>query len=351
MLTIVSPPPPRFVRAFYGVARRAVHASLGSHPALSVARLCGVRKATVFMLHRFMNGGERRGRTDIAMLRTLLGTLRRRGIGFMTLRQLSAHLESNTELPGPTAVFTVDDGYEDFAQLAAPIFAGFDCPATAFLVTDFVGERQWNWWDRITEAFLRSPRPDATLAVSGELQLVTLGHPDQRRRHATELIEALKLVPDAERRRVLAAVAGWLDADLPVLAPPEYAALTWDGVRRLERMGMEFAPHSRTHPVLTRLGDSEVHAEISDSWNALKRECRNPVPIFGYPQGTSDSYGPREIAAVRACGLEGAVTFRRRYVDPRTCHADERYTISRFPLPTNLDSAIYLASGLAWERD
>jgi len=351
MLNNAASPTPRFVRAFYGAARRVVYASLGSHPALSVARICGVRKATVFMLHRFVDGGERRGRTDIAMLRALLGTLRSRGIGFMTLRELAAHVESRTELPGPTAVFTVDDGYADFAQLAAPIFAGFDCPVTTFLVTDFVGKRQWNWWDRITESFLRSPRPDTVLAVGGRSYHLPLGRPEQRRRHAAEMIEALKLVPDAERRRVLAAIASCLEVDLPTIAPPEYAALTWESVRRLERTGMEFAPHSTSHPVLSRLDDAAVHAEISGSWDALQRECRDPVPIFGYPQGTSDSFGAREIAAVRACGLQAAVTFKRRYVDPRTCHGDARYTISRFPLPGSLASAIYLASGLAWERD
>lgn len=342
---------PRLMRAVYGAARGVVYASLGSHPALSMARMCGVRKATVFMLHRFAHSGEAGGRTDIGMLRDLLGTLRRRGIGFMTLRELASHVESRTELPGPTVVFTVDDGYADFAQLAAPIFSGFDCPTTTFLVTDFVSKRHWNWWDRITESFVRSPRPSVTLSAAGRDWHVDFAPGAERRKQASQVIEALKQVPDCERRRVVDGIDGWMDAQLPAAPPPEYAALTWESVRRLERSGMEFAPHSISHPVLSQVEDHAVHSEINGSWEALQRECRNPVPIFGYPQGTSDSYGPREIAAVRASGLQAAVTFRRRYVDPRICHSDERFTISRFSLPGDLASAVYLASGLAWERE
>lgn len=347
----VLPPAPRLVRAFYGAAREVVYASLGSHPAMSVARLCGVRKATVFMMHRFADGGERGGRTDIAMLRELLGTLRRRGIGFMSLRELAEHMESRTELPGPTAVFTVDDGYADFAQLAAPIFAGFDCPATTFLVTDFVSKRHWNWWDRITESFVRSPRPSVTLGAAGRDWHIELAEGRLRRLQAYEVIEALKSVPDAERRRVVQGIDGWMDTELPDAPPAEYAALTWESVRRLERSGMSFAPHSISHPVLSRVDDAVVRTEIVGSWEALQRECHDPVPIFGYPQGTSDSYGPREIATVRESGMRAAVTFRRRYVDPRVGDADDRFMISRFPMPDDLSSAVYLASGLAWERD
>lgn len=318
---------------------------------MSMARLCGVRKATVFMLHRFVDGGEASGRTDIGMLRELLGTLRRRGIGFMTLRELAAHVESRTELPGPTVVFTVDDGYADFAQLAAPIFAGFDCPTTTFLVTDFVSKRRWNWWDRITESFQRSPRPSVAVSAAGRDWHFDFTNGTPRRKQASSIIEALKQVPDWERRRVVDGIDGWMDSALPDTPPPEYAALSWESVRRLERSGMEFAPHSITHPVLSRVEDHDLHTEIVGSWEALQRECRDPAPIFGYPQGTSDSYGPREIAAVRASGMQAAVTFRRRYVDPRLAEADERFTISRFSLPNDLASAVYLASGLAWERD
>lgn len=269
----------------------------------------------------------------------------------MSLRELVDHVESRAELPGPTVVFTVDDGYADFAQLAAPIFAGFDCPATTFLITDFVGQRQWNWWDRVAESFQRSPRTQLALRVAGRDQNVTLAPGPTRRQQANDFIESLKQVPDAERRRVVASIDRWLDVDLPETPPPEYAALSWATARRLESMGMEFAPHTVTHPVLSRVADSAVTAEIGGSWEVLQRECRNPAPIFGYPQGTSDAFGPREIAAVRACGLQGAVTFQPRYVEPRACTPEARYTIARFSLPDDLSSAVYVASGLAWERD
>jgi peptidoglycan/xylan/chitin deacetylase (PgdA/CDA1 family) len=339
----------RLARAVFRAARGVAQAGIASRPAMSFARMFGVRKATIFMLHRFTEGGGEAHGTDIAMLRDMLAMLRRQGVQFMRLRDLAAHVETRTDLTRPTAVFTVDDGYQDLAQLAAPIFQGFDCVPTVFLVTEFVSGRQWCWWDRVTEAFLKSPLPAVSFSCDGRSFSFLLGTESERRVNASAFIEELKWVPDGERMRIVDQIGVLLSVDLPSRPTADYAPLSWDDVRRLERNGIDFGPHTLTHPVLSRVSPEKSRDEILQSWADVRRECRDPSPVFCYPNGSLDSFGPREINIVRESGMTGAVAFRRRYVDPRTCSVEDRYCLSRFPAPPDLASAGYLASGLAWE--
>ncbi len=342
----------RMARAMYRAARGVAHAGIGSRPAMGVARLLGVRNATVFMLHRFHDGSgsnDPSAGTDVRLLRGALSAFRRQGVAMMTLRDLIAHIEAKKPLTRPTAVFTVDDGYRDFLDLAAPIFAGFDVEPTAFLISEFVSGRQWCWWDRVVEAFVRSPRRDISIACDSRIFHYSLGTPAQRRHAGYGFVEDLKWVSDAERRRVAESIGTYADVELPVLPPAEYQSLTWSEVRELERAGVHFGPHSRTHPILSRVDDAAARREIHESWTDLQREVHDPVPVFCYPNGTLDSFGQREMQLVRDAGMRSAVAFRRRYVNPRTCSADDLFALSRYPMPSDLTDAVYIASGLAWE--
>jgi peptidoglycan/xylan/chitin deacetylase (PgdA/CDA1 family) len=349
-MTRFSPVTHRFTRAVYRAARGIAYAGIGSRPALSLARLCGVKKAAVFMFHRFADGKAGQG-TDITMLRQMLTTLRKQGLTFMRMSDLLAHVAERRELPGPTAVFTVDDGYAEFEYLAAPIFEGFDSQPTVFVVTDFMAGGHWNWWDRITESFVQTRMREIVLTCGGHHYRYDMTDPTARRANARAFTEALKWVPDVERVQALAQMGEWLDVGLADTPPPQYASLGWDAVRRLERSGVDFAPHSMTHPMLSRVSECQLRSEVQGSWSALQREAKNPTPIFCYPNGSPDSFGQREIDVVRESGLSGAVAFRRRYVEPGSCHPDDRYSISRFPVPHDVSAASYLASGLAWDEE
>jgi len=339
----------RLARDFYRAARGVARAGLASRPALSLARLVGVRRATIFTLHRFTDGGGDEMGTNVTVLRQVLARLRRQGVAFMRLRDLAAQVHTRTPLAGPTAVFTVDDGYADFADLAAPIFAGFDCPTTVFLVTDFVAGRTWCWWDRIDIAFLRSPLKQVAVRVDGRVLRFVLGAPAERRMQSAVVIEALKWVRDGERQRVVRTIGDLLDVEMQDTPDAAHAALRWDAVRTLASTGVDFAPHSLTHPVLSRLPLERARHEIQQSWADLQAQVDDPAPVFGYPNGSNDSFGAREIDIVRESGMMGAVAVERRYVEPTACGMDDRFRLSRFASPEDPTTAGYLASGMKWD--
>jgi peptidoglycan/xylan/chitin deacetylase (PgdA/CDA1 family)/GT2 family glycosyltransferase len=81
--------------------------------------------------------------------------------------------------------------------------------------------------------------------------------------------------------------------------------LSWDEARALERSGLRFAPHGRSHRAMEGLSDEELFDEIGGAWTAMRRELEDPVPVLAFPFGRNDAAAR---AAAEGIGLHAACT-------------------------------------------
>ncbi|MCA1827584.1 MAG: polysaccharide deacetylase family protein [Myxococcales bacterium] len=81
--------------------------------------------------------------------------------------------------------------------------------------------------------------------------------------------------------------------------------LSWDGVRALDKAGMEIGSHTVTHPRLADLPDDKVREELVDSKRELEKQLRHPVDLLAYPY---NSVRPRVRDAARDAGYRMAVS-------------------------------------------
>jgi peptidoglycan/xylan/chitin deacetylase (PgdA/CDA1 family) len=304
--------------------------------------------ATIFMLHRFGGNGSPVGSLDPARLRRALDYLRRNRYELLSLTELFQRLRGDTPRLRGAVAFTIDDGYLDQAEIAAPIFREFDCPVTTFITTGFLDGDLWLWWDKVEYVFANARQ---------KLIEVTLGHesfqyhitPDSRRAGmSADFIERCKALRDEEKHRAIAALALEAEIDLPEAAPPAYAPMSWDHLRACEAQGMTFGPHTVTHPILSRTRPERAAWEITESWNRLKAEARNPVPIFCYPNGLSADFGDRDIEIIRKAGFLGALTAECGFADAAAFArgGDEPFRVKRFPFPDDLALVVQYVSGV-----
>ena len=125
-------------------------------------------------------------------------------------------------------------------------------------------------------------------------------------------------------------VSGWPDNHWPSQPPgiPRLPLLTAAQVARLAAEGCEFGAHTRTHPVLPRLNDAELEAELAESQAAVQRASGQPARLFAYPYGAFDS---RVMAAARRC-FDGAVStrlgFATRHSDPYALERIDAYYLT-----------------------
>ena len=59
--------------------------------------------------------------------------------------------------------------------------------------------------------------------------------------------------------------------------------LTWDGVRALDRAGMEVGSHTVSHARLADLPDGKVREELVESKRELEKQLGHPVDLLAYP--------------------------------------------------------------------
>lgn len=305
-------------------------------------------RATVLMMHRFRVPELELPGHDPGELRQTLEYLRRERHPLLSFEELLARLESGRPDASGAVAFTVDDGYFDQAREAPAVFAAYDCPATFFVASGFLDQTLWMWWDRIEYVLRRTPRHELCVVVGGRERAYRRNASGDFAECRRDLLARCKALDAGSRDAVIAALAAAGEVALPERAPDEYAPMSWDELRRCERQGMRFGPHSVTHPILSRIPDSSSRHEIAESWRRVRAEARQPASVFCYPNGLRDDFGGREIGILRALPLLGAVSSEPGYLTAAALRRDPeaRYRVPRFAYPDRLLDLIQYASGI-----
>lgn len=246
-------------------------------------RLAG--RLVVLTFHRVRPDGEaaegrpmRNLEVPVSAFRGLLRWMSRRATPVALEDWFPAGGEGNAgALPGaprrlPCFAVTFDDGWADNAIHAAPVLEELRIPATVFLATAAVENRQPFWW--------QIPGPG-----DGE-------------------IEAMKSLPPAElERRVREAPAGVREA-----RGREF--LDWGQIRALAAGGLvRFGLHGHRHALMTSLSHTESLDDICRCRELLLgRAPEAYTPFFAWPNGNCrDDLAP----ALASLGLRAAFSTRR----------------------------------------
>ena len=283
--------------------------------------------AAILMLHRFEHrelGIDGHSPTTLARR---LEHLRRNRYNIISLRELIGILSAGEQLPPRSVVFTVDDGYTDFASVAAPVFAAYDCPVTVFLVTGFLDGECWLWYDAIEYLFGVSDRGTVEVRVGDLVAEVSWSTPAERRGRLEQVVETLKCAPTEIVEQTLRELEASSGVTLPPRPTARFASMPWSDVHRLSRHGVDFGPHSHTHPILSRTSKERLAFEVSRSWQRLVAELPRALPVFCYPNGTARDVTARETEAVSSSGLLAGTVSTGGHCTP------SRFRDSRFSLP------------------
>jgi peptidoglycan/xylan/chitin deacetylase (PgdA/CDA1 family) len=325
-----------------------LQAGITSDPALRLLAPLLPRCATVLMMHRFAMPDLGVQGHDPVVLSRHLEYLRRRGYALLSITDLLDHLEGDVPLKNKAVLFTIDDGYADFLEVAAPIFVRYDCPVTIFLVTDFVAGRLWNWFDRVSWAFAHSTRREITIEIAGERLQLRWTTPGQRAWSSDEVVRRLKGVVDATKEELIGTISTALEVAIPERAPKEYRAMTWDEVRACARGGVTFGPHTVTHPILSQVDDARAEREISESWRAVRESTEAAVPVFCYPNGGPGDFSRRDKEYVARAGLKAALSTLPGCIEGNriTMAPSDFFSLPRFPYFDDKPRFVQNATGI-----
>lgn len=311
--------------------RDIIQATLESPPLTALANRVLPSWVTVFMVHRIAvpELGVRGISQDY--LRDCLRYLQKQNFEFISIddaiiRALQGRLE-----PKKYVAFSLDDGFFEQVAIGTKIFAEFDCPATCFLITDFIDGKFWPWDYQLMHIVRHTSPKTVSIDLAGKKHQLDFGLPSSE----AYLLKFLRQVAPHAAYEAVGTIAEAVQLEMPMAPPCDVQPTTWDDVRKAERLGMRFGPHTTSHRILSSLDNAALKAEMSASAARINAECRNPSQVFCYPSGKAEEFDLRAIQIAEELGFLGALSAEPGFLDTRHIqrYANYRYVIPRLPLP------------------
>jgi peptidoglycan/xylan/chitin deacetylase (PgdA/CDA1 family) len=224
-------------------------------------------------------------------------------------------------LPPNAVALTFDDGYVDNLVAGKPRLSAAGVPATVFVATGYLDRPGEFWWDELARLILAGNGPqNLELVIRGETMYIDLGTESpvcedgtmraaslpRRQAALTPIWQAIRRLEDDERELVMTelrsifAVRGHHTGRGRAMTREEVRALVIDGL-------VTIGAHTVTHPVLSTLGATACHREITESKSACEALIGAPVAGFAYPYGDLDA---NARGAVVAAGFAFACSTR-----------------------------------------
>lgn len=297
------------------------------------------------MYHRFGQSGEAR-RTDVRTFTQQMEILRRHFLP-RPLSEVVSRLESGESLEPNTVVVTVDDGYSDFAEYAVPVLMRFMIPATVYVVSDFVSQKTWLWFDAL-RWIIENATPDIyqiTLTTGPHIAHLGL---DSDRHQLWQLVagDCLGLAP-AEQCAAVERLQRELLVTLPERPSPNYAGMTWEQVRSLDPRLIEVGAHTSTHAILSRCSPALQRKEIGECRRAIEENTGRAAHAFCYPNGMPGDFDDTTVEIVRELGFTSAVM-----AHGGLCHrSSDRFRLQRLVAPDDVRMFENAVNGLWHLRD
>lgn len=286
---------------------------------------------TIFMLHRVCSSDNTRLLPNENMkvspdfLDQFITDLKNNGYQFISLDRLYEILKTKEKVK-KQVVFTFDDGYLDNYINAYPIFKKHNVPFTIYITTDFIEKQGILWWYELEDLILRNEYvnfnsiriPCRTKKEKNEAFMFI-------REHTIRLPQG-SLIKNIEKMFGVSGI-NWHKASQEIM-------MSWEHITKLNKDNLvTIANHTKTHPVLNKLNESDAKDEIANANSILEQKIEKRVRHFAYPYGGRVEVNEREFSIVRNLSFRTSVTSRHGNIYHR--HKDYLEALPRIMLTEN----------------
>ncbi|MDQ0319431.1 peptidoglycan/xylan/chitin deacetylase (PgdA/CDA1 family) [Pararhizobium capsulatum DSM 1112] len=273
-------------------------------------------------------------------LDTAISTLKAEGYRFVALENLPQELTA--EGRAPIAVFTLDDGYRNNIEHAAPVFSRYSVPFTVFATRGFIERTHGLWWETLAD--LMEAKNSLTFDFGAGPETLPL---DTAARKHQAFGRFADYVGTGDEATAVAAIDVLARANgIEPLSITEKLTLDEGGLKQLVDNSLaQLGVHTVSHRALSRLSDEEVRAELNRSIEIIEQITGNRPTTLAYPYGFLSAVSARDRQLARALGLTVAVTTQPGTLDA----AQELTALPRISLNGHFQKAAYvgaLASGI-----
>jgi len=206
----------------------------------------------------------------------------------------------------PLVSITVDDGYRDFYDICYPLLKIYNFPATFYVATDFVGNKDWLWHDKLKWLFDNGQGLSESFDLGGTIYDTDTWN-KCRKSLWPKFVSILLGRPANEIMYFLETLASLTNLKIPRTPPDEYCAVSWDQLREMERNQISIGGHTMTHFSLGYLSDEDARNQILGCKDQLDRELGISSRHFCFPNGQQGDISQFAKDTIQEVGFKSAV--------------------------------------------
>jgi peptidoglycan/xylan/chitin deacetylase (PgdA/CDA1 family) len=193
---------------------------------------------------------------------------------------------------------TFDDGPKSYAVNALPVMEALGIPSTCFLITDCIGDKAI-YWRYFFNYCIHSGFGEALASIASEEFGKTI--PEE------EILKVTRVEFSKEKSaRMMDSVMKELISEKEYREAETGLFLSDADIRELKNNShVNLGIHTRTHPVMSRLSDSEIMDEMSGSLDYYEQSLGIDEPMFSIPFGRLyKDYDERTVLAAGDLSLK-----------------------------------------------
>lgn len=248
----------------------------------------------------------------------------KKNFNIIDLQSCLDFLYGKRQLSPNSVLLTVDDGYQDFYNIAFPILKKYNAPATVFLTVDFIDKRIWLWHDLLNYGLKYTKRVDFTL--NGKV--FNLKNKIEKYKFKLYLDGICTSFNINQRDNFINFILRELDVTIPEYPTQDYAPLTWDQILEMSGFRISYGSHTLSHPILSKISLNEALREMKESKYRIEEVLQKEILAFCYPNGKEDDFNEMTKKMVRKCGYLSAMTMIYGMNNLKS----DRYELRRIPV-------------------
>jgi peptidoglycan/xylan/chitin deacetylase (PgdA/CDA1 family) len=214
----------------------------------------------------------------------------RRYFSPINLAQLDGYYYAGKPLPKNPALVTLDDGFANNYYHAFPVLREYDCPATIFLATGYIGNKREYWVEKLEYSIYKTAREMLKVSILGKEFILPLKAMNEKEFAYMAVLKYLKggfnfsKVDEATR-----CICDYLGFPSPAISEDseDYCFLTWEQIKEMQKSKISFGAHTINHVNLAFEDMSTAETEVQGSKLAIERELGVECSAFCYPFGRS----------------------------------------------------------------
>jgi peptidoglycan/xylan/chitin deacetylase (PgdA/CDA1 family) len=209
---------------------------------------------------------------------------------------------------------TFDDGYLGAYKYGLPVLEKFGFPATFFLITRKIHQADKNNWEYfdLVEAMLQLTTKDTLDLTDFDFGMVSLTDDSCKIDFMKKFKKKIKVTSASEKNRINESIRQQLEISqeqiVGYLQHEAYQMMTWEQCEDLLKRGFTIGSHTRTHPSLSQIDNTQLDFEIRGSFLDLRERLDLHEIPFAYPYGKAAHFSKTAIAIVQRAGYTCALT-------------------------------------------